>query len=76
MPEHDHEPSPFQPGFSAECMACPICLAFFAIKTTKPEVMDHMMKAAFELFQAFQAVMDSTGRRWDQAQSLQRIPIS
>lgn len=75
MHEHDN-PSAFQPGFAPECMACPICLMFYAMKTTKPEMMDHLMKAAFELFQAFQSVMDSYGKRWEQAQTLERIPIS
>jgi hypothetical protein len=38
--------------------------------------MEHVMKAAFELFQAFQAVVAQTADRWDQAQKLERIPIS
>jgi len=45
------------------------------VKTTRPEVMEHMLKAAFELFQAFQAVVTSTAERWEQAQQLERIPI-
>lgn len=73
--EHAHV-SPFQPGFSPECLACPICLMFFTIKQTRPEVMEHVMKAAFELFQAFRAVVEQTADRWDQAQRLQHIPIS
>ena len=83
MPAHDHSAdgeqppvSPFQPGFSPECLACPICLMFFTIKQTRPEVMEHVMKAAFELFQAFRAVVETTSERWDQAQRLQHIPIS
>jgi hypothetical protein len=67
--------SPFQPGFAPECLACPIGLFFFTVKTTRPEVMDHVMKAAFELFQAFRVVMESTADRWEQAQQLERIPI-
>jgi hypothetical protein len=68
--------SPFQPGFAPECLACPIGLFFFSVKQTRPEVMEHVMKAAFELFQAFQVVMQSTADRWEQAQRLERIPIS
>jgi hypothetical protein len=69
-------PSSFQPGFAPECMACPIGLVFYAMKQTKPEVMEHLMKAGFELFQAFRSVMDGYAERWEQAEKLQRIPIS
>jgi hypothetical protein len=74
----DEQPpvSPYQPGFAPECLACPIGLFFFTVKNTRPEVMEHIMKAAFELFQAFQAVVNQTADRWDQAQKLQHIPIS
>jgi hypothetical protein len=68
--------SSFQPGFAPECLACPIGLFFFTVKQTRPEVMEHVMKAAFEMFQAFRVVMDATADRWDQAQRLERIPIS
>ena len=68
--------SSFQPGFAPECLACPIGLFFFTVKQTRPEVMEHVMKAAFEMFQAFRVVMESTADRWDQAQRLERIPIS
>lgn len=69
-------PNSFQPGFAPECMACPMGLVFFALKNTKPEVMEHLMKAGFELFQAFQAVVDTTGKRWERSQGLERIHIS
>jgi hypothetical protein len=75
-PEPEAPPvSHFQPGFAPECMACPIGLVFFAVKNTRPEAMEHLMRAAFELFQAFQSVMSSYADRWEQAQQLQRIPI-
>ena len=67
--------SPLQPGFAPECLACPIGLFFFTVKQTRPEVMEHVMKAAFEMFQAFRAVVGQTADRWDQAQKLERIPI-
>ena len=72
----DAPPSRFQPGFAPECMACPIGLVFFAMKNTKPEVMDHLMKAGLEMFQAIRALMEQYNDRWEQAQTLQRIPIS
>jgi hypothetical protein len=72
------EPPPvssYQPGFAPECLACPIGLFFYSVKQTRPEVMEHVMKAAFEMFQALQAVVAQTSDRWDQAQKLERIPI-
>lgn len=68
--------SPFRPGFAPECMACPFGMIFYAMKNTKPEVFDHLMKAGFELFQAAKVFMDSYGERWQQAERLQKIPIS
>lgn len=67
--------SPFRPGFAPECMACPFGLFFYAVKNTKPDVMEHLMKAGFELFQAFKAVMEQYGERWQQAEQLERIRI-
>ena len=75
-PEEPPPVSSFQPGFAPECLACPIGLFFFSIKQTRPEVLEHILKAAFELFQAFQAVVDQTGQRWEHARTLERIPIS
>jgi len=74
-PEEPPPVSPFQPGFAPECLACPIGLFFYSVKQTRPEVMEHVMKAAFEVFQAFQAVVAQTAERWDQAQKLEHIPI-
>jgi hypothetical protein len=73
--EQPPDVSPLQPGFAPECLACPIGLFFFSVKQTRPEVMEHIMKAAFELFQAFQSVVSTTADRWEQAQQLERIPI-
>lgn len=68
--------SPFHPGFSPECMACPICVGFYALKNTKPEVMEHVMKAGFEMLQAFKALMEQYSERYEQAERLQKISIS
>lgn len=68
--------SPFQPGFAPECMACPIGMVFYTLKHSKPEVMEHLMKAGFELFMAVKVVMDQYAERWEQSERLQRIPIS
>ena len=68
--------SPFQPGFAPECLACPIGLVFFGIRQARPEAMEHLTRAGFELFQAFKAVVDQYEARWEQGRRLERIPIS
>lgn len=67
--------SRFAPGFAPECMACPIGLVFFAMRNTKPEVVEHLTKAAFEVFQAVKVLMDQYGERFERAQEIQRINI-
>ncbi|HEX9775053.1 MAG TPA: hypothetical protein VGB83_05695 [Actinomycetota bacterium] len=67
----------FQPGASPECMACPFGLMFFAMRHTKPEALEHLMKAGYELFLAAKVFMDAAAERWEHAQgsTLQHIPI-
>ena len=67
--------SPFTPGMAPECLMCPFGLFFFTMRNTRPEVMEHLTAAGYELFQAFQALVQQTGERWEQAQSLQRITV-
>ena len=81
MPESTHEntnpftESPFTPGFAPECMACPIGLVFFAMRQTRPEVLEHLQKAAYEVFQAVKVLMDQYAERWEKSQEIQRITI-
>ena len=67
--------SPFTPGMAPECLMCPFGLFFFTMRNTRPEVMEHLSAAGFELFQAFRALVEQTGERWEQSQSLQRITV-
>ena len=69
-------PAPsFTPGMSPDCLMCPFGLFFFTMRNTRPEVMEHLTAAGHELFLAFRALVEQTGERWDQAQSLQRITV-
>lgn len=74
-PEDELPPVHAGPGCSPDCMLCPFGIVFATLKQAKPEVMEHLMKAGFELFQAFKVVVDQHAERWDQAERLQRIPI-
>ncbi|MFA5785376.1 MAG: hypothetical protein WDA71_00080 [Actinomycetota bacterium] len=62
-------------GKSPECLICPFGLAYMFMKEAGPEVMEHLLKAGFEVYQAGKAFMDVQGRHWDQAHGLQRIPV-
>lgn len=67
--------SPLRPGFAPECLMCPFGLFFFTLRQTRPEALEHMLRAGHELFLAFKAVMDQVAERWDEAESLQRITV-
>jgi hypothetical protein len=60
---------------SPDCLMCPFGLFFFTMRNTRPEVMEHLTAAGHELFLAFRALVEQTGERWEQAQSLQRITV-
>lgn len=81
-PMHDHEffgdlppPSSFQPGMSAQCLVCPICMSLYALQQSRPEAMQHLMTAGHELFLAFRALVEAQGERWEQVNTLQRISV-
>ena len=73
--ENPFTESSFSPGFAPECMACPIGLVMFAMKQSRPEVTEHLQRAALEFFQALRALLDGYVERAERAQSIQRITI-
>jgi hypothetical protein len=54
---------------------CPFGLFFFAMRQTRPEALEHLLRAGHEMFLAFKAVMDQMAERWEQADTLQRITV-
>jgi len=74
-PEPPPPASSFTPGMSPDCLMCPFGLFFFTMRNSRPEAMEHLTAAGHELFLAFRALVEQTGERWDQAQSLQRITV-
>lgn len=67
--------SPFTPGMAPECMMCPFGLVLFAVRQTRPEVVEHLLKAGQELTLAVKALIESAADRWEQAEHLQHIPV-
>lgn len=68
-------PKSFIPGETADCMACPIGLGFFALREMRPEVKEHLMKAGMELMLALRAFLDAAEERMDRRSPLERIVI-
>ena len=75
VPPPPETESPYRPGFAPECLVCPFGLLFFTIRQTRPEVLEHLLKAGHELFLAVKAVTEQLDQRWEQAESLQRITV-
>jgi len=65
----------FTPGTTQDCLMCPFGIFFFTMRQARPEAMEHLTAAGYELFQAFRAVVEQAGERWEQSQSLQRITV-
>lgn len=64
------------PGTTQDCLLCPFCLMIYAVRQTRPEVMEHVTKAGVELFQAFRAFAETAAEKLDKHDGLQRIPIN
>lgn len=66
-------------GQTQDCLVCPLGLTFFALRNTRPEVMEHLMKAGMELMLAFKSVLDAASEHFPQSQGadepLERITI-
>ncbi len=63
------------PGTTQDCMLCPFGLAAFALRGTKPEAMEHLMKAGQELLLALKVFVESAAEKLDRSEPLQRVPI-
>ncbi|MGH2830241.1 MAG: hypothetical protein ACRDJM_07135 [Actinomycetota bacterium] len=66
-------------GQTQDCLMCPFGLMFFTLRNTRPEVVEHLMKAGMEMMLAFKSVLDAAAERFghteDGSDGLQRITI-
>ena len=62
---------------SAECRACPICLALSALRDRNPEVVDQLGKAAEALLAAARSMISDHEHHWasGRAPDVERIDI-
>jgi hypothetical protein len=53
MPSHDAAA-----GQAPECQFCPLCQAMAALRSARPEAVEHLLKAGAELLLAARALLD------------------
>jgi hypothetical protein len=54
MPSDDPAPA----GQAPECQFCPLCQAMAALRSARPEAVEHLLKAGAELLLAARALLD------------------
>ena len=54
MPDHDAAAA----GQAPECQFCPLCQAMAALRSARPEAVEHLVKAGAELLLAARALLD------------------
>ena len=62
-------------GTAPECLVCPVCMGIAALRESRPEALEHVVKAGAELLAAFRALLlpaDGNGHR---ATRMQRIDV-
>jgi hypothetical protein len=58
MPTHDAAA-----GQAPECQFCPLCQAMAALRSARPEAVEHLLKAGAELLLAARSLLDGEGDR-------------
>ena len=54
MPDHDAAAA----GQAPECKFCPLCQAMAALRSARPEAVEHLLKAGTELLLAARALLE------------------
>lgn len=64
-------------GTAPECLVCPLCMGIASLRQTRPEAMEHLLKAGAELLAAFRALLGPVpaGEDGRRASGLRRIDI-
>ena len=72
MPTDDAAPA----GQAPECQLCPLCQAMAALRSARPEAVEHLLKAGAELLLAGRALLEGEARAPAPASDgLQRIDV-
>jgi hypothetical protein len=57
MPSHDAAAA----GQAPECQFCPLCQAMAALRSARPDAVEHLLKAGAELLLAARALLEGEG---------------
>jgi hypothetical protein len=57
MPDHDAAAA----GQAPECQFCPLCQAMAALRSARPEAVEHLLKAGAELLLAARSLLEGGG---------------
>ena len=58
MPDHDAAAA----GQAPECRFCPLCQAMAALRSARPEAVEHLLKAGTELLLAARSLLEGEGQ--------------
>ncbi len=62
-----------------ECLVCPLCMGIAALRQSRPEAVEHVLKAGVELLAAFRALVEPADGHADghrqRPTGMQRIDI-
>ena len=72
MPDHDAAAAA---GQAPECQFCPLCQAMAALRSARPEAVEHLLKAGAELLLAARALLEGEGRGVAGGNGLQHIDV-
>ncbi len=61
-------------GLAPECRVCPLCMGLAVLRQSRPEALEHLLKAGAELLLAVRALLDGAEGLRGSA-TLQRIDI-
>ncbi|HVF21009.1 MAG TPA: hypothetical protein VNA14_12325 [Mycobacteriales bacterium] len=67
-----------QPHAGPECAVCPVCQLLSALRTSRPELFEHLSAAATSLMHAVRSTFESSGASWtprEGAPVVERIDI-
>ena len=62
-------------GTAPECLVCPVCMGIAALRESRPEAVEHVVKAGAELLAAFRALLLPADGEGHRATGIQRIDI-
>jgi hypothetical protein len=73
--DQETHPETHAAGTAPECLVCPLCIGIAALRESRPEAVEHVVKAGVELLAAFRALLLPADGEGHRATGMQRIDI-